>query len=41
VSASAASTAAARPSRIKIKRPAVVSDSERSQMPWDEGASKH
>jgi VWFA-related protein len=40
-SASAASTVAARPSRIKIKRPAGVSDAERSQMPWDEGASKH
>ncbi|HEX7587345.1 MAG TPA: VWA domain-containing protein [Anaerolineae bacterium] len=37
----AASTPAARPSRIKIKRPAAVPTSDRSQMPWDEGASKH
>ena len=41
VNATAASTAAARPSRIKIKRPAATANSERSQMPWDEGASKH
>jgi hypothetical protein len=41
VGATAAANAAARPSRIKIKRPAGVPNSERAQMPWDEGASKH
>jgi VWFA-related protein len=41
VNASAASNPAARTARIKIKRPAAASDSDRSKMPWDEDASKH
>lgn len=41
VSASAASNPAARPSRIKIKRSAAASDSDRSKMPWEEDTAKH
>jgi len=36
-----ASTHAARPSRIRIKKPAGTTDRAHTQMPWDESGTKH